>query len=100
MLMFEAKLAPEDSWVSSLRLEYRVYANRAPFQRDIMFSPPTKLDFYGCLKSHYQDPLVGVERAPERESASVHHLHELRCPKILPLRFFPERPGSPIPQYT
>lgn len=68
-----------------------------------MFSPSIKLDFYGCLKSHYQDPLVlwvGVERAPGRESANVHHLHEFKCPKILPLTFFPERPRLPMFQYS
>lgn len=68
-----------------------------------MFSLSIKLDFYSYLKSRYQDPLVlciGAEWVPGCKSANVPNLRELRRPKILPLRLFPERPALPILQFS
>lgn len=68
-----------------------------------MFSLSIKLDFYSYLKSHYQDPLVlciGAEWVPGCKSAKVRNLRELKCPKILPLRFSPERPALSILQFS
>lgn len=76
-----------------------------------MLSLSIKLDFYGCLKSHYQDPWVLYGEVLNRfQDASLpilrptHNLRELKCPNTvpprMPLRFLPERPAWLILQYS